>query len=112
MSSIRVYLDPEESRFVDVAEGYTMLIGDENVLEVYDDVDVVLAMFRTWDHAVSLDMAVLLPVLTIPQFVDPEDEEDDEDDEDLEEDDEDDEEEEEDEEELVEVVNEDDVNRG
>lgn len=55
MSAIRVYLAPgDTTSYQDVAEGYSMLIGDDDVLEVYDEDDQILGLFKTWDRAVNL----------------------------------------------------------
>lgn len=83
MSFIRVYLDPEQARHVDVPDGAAMTISDDGVLEVADDMDVVLGLFQTWDHAVLVGPSTSHYVLAA-DAEDPEDEDEDLEDDDLE----------------------------
>jgi len=87
-SLIRVFLtDDDPDNYVDVEEGFGMVVGDEGVLEICDDMDTVLALFRTWDRAITMNPDAPVATLLAP-IVDDEDEDEEDDDEDLEDDDE------------------------
>lgn len=53
MSIIRVFLTIEDlESYVDCHDGFSMVVTEDGFLEVSDDMDNVVGLFQTWDHAV------------------------------------------------------------